>query len=210
MTSVREVVVVHGVWAPGVFMAPLAARLAREGFRCHRYGYRGQRSPLAANAAELARLAQDVGPAHFVGHSLGGLVILRALNDHPEIAVGNVVLLGTPARGSFSGRRLARHRVGRWMLGETHPLWHDLSGMRWERPEPLGVIAGTLSMGLGRALGRLPGPNDGVVCVDETAVEGMRERIALRVGHSAMLVSARVAAQTAAFLREGKFRDEAP
>jgi hypothetical protein len=41
--------------------------------------------------------------------------------------------------------------------------------------------------------------------VDETAIEGMSERITLHVGHSAMLVSARVAAQTAAFLREGKF-----
>jgi pimeloyl-ACP methyl ester carboxylesterase len=204
----REVVLVHGVWAPGLVMMPLAARLAREGFRCHRFGYRGRRSP-AANASELARFARSLGRAHFVAHSLGGLVTLQALNDHADLAVGSVVLLGTPARGSFSGRRLSGHPVGRWMLGETQPLWHHLAVVRWERPERLGVIAGTLPMGLGRALGRLPGPSDGVVCVDETAIDGMSERILLRVGHSAMLVSARVAAQTAAFLREGKFRDEA-
>jgi pimeloyl-ACP methyl ester carboxylesterase len=209
MSVTREAVLVHGVWVPDLVMLPLAARLARQGFRCHRFSYRGQRRPLAANAGDLARFARSAGPVHFVGHSLGGLVILQALNDHPEVAVGRVVLLGTPACGSFSGRRLALHGIGRWMLGETQPLWDDRHVMRWKRPEPLGVIAGTLPMGLGRALGRLPGPNDGVVCVDETAIEGMSERITLHVGHSAMLVSARVAAQTAAFLREGKFRNEA-
>ena len=208
MSSIREVVLVHGVWVPGLVMIPLAARLAREGFRCHRFGYRGQGLPLAANADELVRFARSVGTAHYVGHSLGGLVILRALSEHLELAAGNVVLLGTPVCGSFSGRRLARHRIGRWMLGATQPLWHDRELMRWKRTERLGVIAGTLPMGLGRALGPLPGPNDGVVCVDETAIEGMSERITLHVGHSAMLVAPRVASQTAAFLREGRFLDE--
>jgi pimeloyl-ACP methyl ester carboxylesterase len=209
VSSIREIVLVHGVWVPGLVMKPLAARLAREGFRCHCFGYRGHGLPLAANADELVRFARSVGAAHYVGHSLGGLVILRALNEHPELAAGNVVLLGTPARGSFSGRRLARHPIGRWMLGQTHPLWHDHEFMRWKRTGHLGVIAGTLPMGLGRALGPLPGPNDGVVCVEETAIEGMSERITLRVGHSVMLVSPRVASQAAAFLREGRFLHEA-
>lgn len=209
MTQIRNIVLVHGVWAPGLVMLPLGARLAREGFRCHRFSYRGQARPLAANAEALVRFARSLGPAHFVGHSLGGLVTLVALNDHPELAVGNVVLLGTPARGSFSGRRLAGHRIGRWMLGATQSLWHDGESMRWRRAERLGVIAGTMPMGLGRAFGRLPGPNDGVVCVDETAIEGMSERITLHVGHSAMLLSPQVALQTARFLREGRFRSEA-
>jgi len=209
MTSIRDAILVPGVWVPGLVMLPLARRLAREGIRCHCFGYGGRGRPLAANADELARFARSVGPAHFVGHSLGGLVILHALNSHPELGVGNVVLLGTPACGSFSGRRLARHGIGRWMLGETQPLWQDNEVMRWKRQERLGVVAGTLPMGLGRALGPLPGPNDGVVCVGETAVQGMSGHLTLRVGHSAMLVSRRVASQTAAFLREGRFRDEA-
>jgi pimeloyl-ACP methyl ester carboxylesterase len=209
MGSLRDVVLVHGVWVPGLVMVPLAARLAREGMRCHRFAYGGRARPLAANADDLARFARAIGPAHFVGHSLGGLVILHALNGNLQLGVGNVVLLGTPACGSFSGRRLARHAIGRWMLGETQPLWQDGEAMRWKRHERLGVIAGTFPMGLGRALGPLPGSNDGVVCVGETAIEGMSAQITLPVGHSVMLVSARVASQTAAFLRDGRFRDEA-
>lgn len=205
----REVIVLHGLWAPGLVMSPFAARLAAEGFRCRVFRYAGRDHPLEANAERLLRFARAVGPAHFVGHSLGGLVILEALGTASELEAGGVVLLGTPAGGSFAGRRLAGHRFGRWLLGRSDALWRERRAVRWTRPEPLGVIAGTLPLGLGRALGRLPGANDGVVCVEETVVDGMRDRILLPLSHSAMILSARVAAQTAEFLRHGRFRHDA-
>jgi len=115
-----------------------------------------------------------------------------------------VVLLGTSARGNFAGRRLARHAAGRWLLGESLPLWRERDA-RWTRRERLGVIAGTRPIGLGVMLGRLSGPNDGVVTVEETTIEGMSERISLPVGHSQMIISARVAQNVARFLAEGRF-----
>lgn len=205
----RDVILAHGLWVPGVVMRPLAARLARAGFRCHNFSYMGAGRPLEAHAERLARYARDLsaggGPAHFVGHSLGGLVILEALQRHPETAAGRVVLLGTPVNGCYAGRRLARYPGGRWFLGQSEDLWREGRAARWSRPEALGVIAGTLPLGLGRLFGPLPGANDGVVALEETTVEGMTERVALPVGHSAMLVSARVAGQVAAFLNEGRF-----
>jgi len=203
--TMRDAILVHGLWVPAAVMAPLAARLSADGFRCHLFSYAGRARPLAAHAERLARYARDVGPAHFVGHSLGGLVTLEALQAHPEVRAGRVVLLGTPVRGNFAGRRLGERGWGRWFLGATQPLWTDGRAARWTRPEPLGVLAGTLPVGLGRLFGALPGPNDGVVRVAETEVEGMRERVVLRVGHSAMLLSARVAAQITAFLRDARF-----
>jgi len=205
MKAMRDAILVHGLWVPAAVMAPLAARLSATGYRCHLFSYAGRARPLAAHAERLARYAHDVGPAHFVGHSLGGLVILEALLRHADVKAGRVVLLGTPVRGNFAGRRLGQHRWGRWCLGATRSLWSEGHELRWTRPEPLGVLAGTLSLGLGRLFGPLPGPNDGVVRLDETEVDGMRERVALRVGHSAMLLSARVAAQVAAFLRNARF-----
>ncbi len=201
----RDVILVHGLWVPAVVMAPLGARLRAAGYRCHLFGYLGAVRPLPAHGERLARFAQDVGPAHFVGHSLGGLVILEALERHRALGVGRVVLLGTPARGNFSGRRLARYRWGRWFLGESEPLWAEGRAARWTRPEPLGVIAGNLSVGLGRVLGALPGANDGVVRVEETAIEGMHAHIVLRAAHSALLVSPRTAAETLSFLAHARF-----
>lgn len=206
----RNVILAHGLWVPGVVMKPLAVRLARAGFFCHTFSYMGAARPLEAHAERLARMARDIGPAHFVGHSLGGLVVMEALKRHPEAAVGRVVLLGTPARGCYAGRRIARFRVGRWLLGQSEELWserHSGSGReaRWNRSEALGVIAGSLPFGLGRVFGPLPGVNDGVVRLEETAVDGMADRVVLPIGHSAMLISARVAAHVAAFLANGKF-----
>jgi pimeloyl-ACP methyl ester carboxylesterase len=199
------VILAHGLWAPGLVMTPLAIRLEREGFRCHGFSYGGRSRPLEAHAERLVRFARTIGRAHFVGHSLGGLVMLSALQSDASIAVGRVVLLGTPARGCLSGQRLARRAHGRWLLGESEKLWREGIEARWTRPEPLGVIAGTMPFGLGRIIGRLPGPNDGVVRVEETAVDGMTECMVLPVSHSAMLISSRVEKNVAAFLNDGRF-----
>lgn len=205
----RSVILVHGLWMPGLAMSPMAGRLSRAGFHCHLFDYAGRDRPLAANSERLAQYARSVGPAHFVGHSLGGLVVLEALNVNPALPVGRVALLGTPARGCLAGRRLASYGFGRWMLGESEALWREGRAARWSRPEPLGVIAGTLPLGLGRTLGRLSGPNDGVVCVDETRIEGAAAITVLAVSHSGMLMSARVAHALQTFLEKGDFAPHA-
>jgi pimeloyl-ACP methyl ester carboxylesterase len=205
VSVLREVILVHGLWVPALVMTPLAARLQAAGFRCHLFEYPGRDRPLEAHAERLARFAQRVGPAHFAGHSLGGLVVLDTLERRREVQAGNVLLLGAPVRGNFAGRRLARHGWGRWFLGASEPLWREGRGARWTRREPLGVLAGSLPLGLGRLFGPLPGASDGVVRVEETEVAGMRERIVLPVSHSAMLVSARVAAQAVSFLGNARF-----
>ncbi len=197
----REVVLAPGLWVPGPVMALLAARLAARGYSVRTFSYRG-RSPFDANVDRLARFAR--GSACFVGHSLGGVLILDMLNRHPEVEAAAVVLLGSPVRGSLSGRRLGGAALGRWMLGASRELW-DERAARWTRPAPLGVIAGTVPLGLGRALGGLPGVNDGVVCVEETTVEGMTERALVPQGHSMLILSGRVGDLVERFLASGRF-----
>ncbi|MGH8747622.1 MAG: esterase/lipase family protein [Burkholderiales bacterium] len=205
----KPVILVHGLWMPRLVMSPMAGRLSRAGYRCHLFDYAGRERPLAANAERLAQFARSVGPAHFVGHSLGGLVVLEALNANPPLAVERVALLGTPARGCLVARRLAIHGLGRWMLGESEALWREGRAARWTRPEPLAILAGTFPFGLGRTFGRLPGANDGVVCVEETRIERASALTALPVSHSGMLLSARVARNLQAFLETGSFAPHA-
>lgn len=202
----REAVLVPGLWVPALALAVLARRLARRGYRPCLFDYRGRgafEQSLAALAA-FARARLGERPAHFVGHSLGGVLVLETLTRHRDIPVASAVLLGAPVRGSLAGRRLAHWRAGRWMMGESAPRWAERPA-RWTRPEPLGVVAGTLALGLGRALGPLPGENDGVVCVQETAVEGMAARALVPEGHSMLVVSSRVAALTVRFFERGSF-----
>jgi pimeloyl-ACP methyl ester carboxylesterase len=197
----QQVILAPGLWMPGAAMALLAARLGRGGYRAQVFAYSG-RGSFDDNVERLARFAGEA--SYFVGHSLGGLLMLDMLNRHPEVQPAAVVLLGAPVRGCLAGRRLGGAALARWMLGACRSLW-DERPARWTRGAPLGVVAGTLPMGLGRAFGRLPGMNDGVVCVEETTVEGMSERALVRRGHSMLIMSGQVGGLVERFLASGRF-----
>lgn len=187
---------------PGAVMAAIAWRLRRAGFQPHTFSYSG-RDGMEPNLGRLARSIEGRA-VHLVGHSLGGVLIYDVLCQRPEIACGNVVLLGAPVRGSLAGRRLGAAATGRWMLGGCGPRWSERDA-QWRRPERLGVIAGTRVLGLGRLLGSLPGENDGVVRVEETTIEGMSARVLVSEPHSMLPVSADVAGLVRQFLRRGSF-----
>ena len=197
----KQVVLVPGLWMPGALMTVFAARLGAYGYQARVFAYHGRR-PYDRNVAGLAGFAR--APAFFVGHSLGGVLILDMLTRHPEIAAQGVVLIAAPVRGCLAGRRFGEAGVGRWMMGAARPLWEERDA-RWTRAAPLGVIAGTLPVGLGTALGALPGANDGVVRVDETTIDGMTERTLVRQGHSMLIFSSRVCGLVDRFLRSGRF-----
>ena len=199
----NAVVLATGLWMPGMAMALLGARLGRHGYSTHVFHYSG-RDSLEGNVERLVRHAHAHGRAHFVGHSLGGVLVFDALNRHPELDVATAVLIGAPVRGCLAGRRLAVSRLGRWMMGATAPRWSECDAT-WRRPEPLGIIAGTLPIGLGWMTGRLPGRSDGVVRVEETVVHGMAQQVMVPLGHSFLIASGRVAGLVERFLRTRRF-----
>lgn len=203
----ERVVLVHGLWMNALAMVPLQARIARCGFRVERFGYRSVMGAPDHSAGRLSRFVSGLKAdrVHLVGHSLGGILILRALAQQPDARIGRVVLLGTPLAGSRAGRGLSRFRVGRWMLGESRTLWQEASPPPAPAGVEVGVLAGNLAVGLGRIVARLTGPNDGAVTVAETAMPGAADSMVLRVSHSGLLVSGAVARQVCAFLKQGRF-----
>lgn len=203
------VILVHGLWMGGWIMQGLRLRLARRGYCASTFGYSSVAQTLDEHARRLAvRIGELPEPViHLVGHSLGGLVILRCLRDHGERRVGRVVLMGTPVRACMAGRRLENRFAGKRLLGASRDIWRNLPEVFRPRCE-LGVIAGSHPWGLGRMLMHLPGTNDGVVRLEETEAPGMRDRVVLPLSHSSMLVSARAAREVAAFLERGAFDHE--
>jgi pimeloyl-ACP methyl ester carboxylesterase len=201
----EEVLLVAGLWMPSLAMRLLGSRLAAAGFTPRFFAYRG-RDPLHANVAGLARFVAGLPAArrHFVGHSLGGVLVFNTLMQRREEPMASAVLVGAPVGGCHAGRKLAKAGIGRWMMGASRPLWNERAAA-WPRPEPLGVIAGTAPLGLGRVLGPLPGANDGVVRVSETRVEGAAHA-EVAVGHSALIFSRRVSRLVERFLATGAFQ----
>ncbi len=207
------VVLLHGLWMPAAVMLPLAWRLDGRGFHTRLFGYPSMRAGLLENAERLARfvVALNAEKVHLVGHSLGGLVILCMLEREPALPPGRVVLMGPPYRDTYAGRVLAGHSIGTHMLGLSMREWLEMPKPASVPGREIGVIAGSLSIGLGRVVAdRLPAPNDGVVTVAETEIDAACDRIVLPVSHATMLLSHHVARQTGVFLRDGRFDHGAP
>ncbi len=205
------VVYVHGLWMPGAEGLLLRRRLgARLGAETRAFTYRSVSTSVTDNAVGLSRYLHSI-PAdtlHLVGHSLGGLVILRMFELGGEL---QVVLLGSPVNGSVSAERFSKWPLGGPMIGAgAGEALLSRRARQWSGGRDLGVIAGDMPLGMGRLLGRMDGPNDGTVLVAETALAGATAQLRLRVSHMGLPYSRVVADETATFLREGRFGARAP
>jgi pimeloyl-ACP methyl ester carboxylesterase len=206
------IVFVHGLWMTGHEAFWLRRRVARAlAAESRAFSYPSVSATVAENAAALGRYLSGVAAdtVHLVGHSLGGVVILKLFEDAPAApAPGRVLLLGSPLRGSQAARGFARWAIGRRLMGPGIAAeLLDPRPRRWSGCRDLGLIAGDLSHGLGRLVGRFEGPYVGVVLVEETRLEGATAHRVVHSSHSGLLFSPLVARQTAAFLRDGRFGD---
>ncbi len=150
--------------------------------------------------------ALAVPEVHFVGHSLGGLVLYRLLEHFPAQPPGRVVFLGVPCAASRAAQRAGLFGPLAQLMGPT--VAQELlqpQERRWTHARELGVIAGNQPVGLGQFFAHFDEENDGTIAVSETRLSGVTDQVVLPVSHLGMLVSARVAQQTGRFLTEGKF-----
>jgi pimeloyl-ACP methyl ester carboxylesterase len=207
------IVYVHGLWVTGREAFWLRRRLEQDlEAKTLTFPYPSVTTDATSNARALAKFLAALGAEtlHLVGHSLGGLVILKLFEEGADaparLPPGRIVLLGSPLRGSRAARNLARLPFGKKImgLGATEELLASRA-RRWNGARDLGVIAGDLGFGLGRLVGTLGGASDGTILVEETELDGAADHVVLRVSHTGMLFSAAVARAAGAFLSTGRF-----
>jgi pimeloyl-ACP methyl ester carboxylesterase len=209
MAARESLIFIHGLWMSGAESRWLRRRLeTRFGFETSTFGYRTVGEPLPTVLERLQQSIADLRAErlHVIGHSLGGLIGYRFFERFSDVPPGRVVFLGSPLCGSQAARGLQRFGLGRRMIGQ--PARDELlcdEPRRWALDRPLGVIAGTRPVGLGRLFAGFREPNDGTVAVRETRIEGATDQLVLPVSHLGMLMSARVADECGRFLREGRF-----
>lgn len=202
-------ILVHGLWMSGFELTMLRRRLHEAGLRTVAFTYPSMTRPMRDHAQRLIDFAraQQTEQLHFVGHSLGGIVILRALQITEALPPGRAVLLGSPVQGSRAATGVAKLPLGRTILGMT--IQEECIGCpprEWSGQRDVGVIAGSSGVGLGRFFAKLDGEHDGTVLVSETRLPGAKDHLVLPASHSSMVFKGAVANQAVHFLTHGEFR----
>lgn len=214
MTRISRVICIHGFWSHGAGMVLIKRYLEKEyGFDVELYSYPSVTETLDRNAERLEQhiLDNNLEDSHIVAHSLGGVVSLRMLARGNVKIGGRLACLGSPLSGSRAARFLADR--GDWIapiLGKSLPAGTlDSVANDWAqdvcRQYDVGVLAGSIPLGIGKLTGAFDEPNDGTVAVSETRLDGAKDHIILPVSHMGMLISSRAADQAAAFIRRGEF-----
>ena len=194
-------------------MSLLRRRLERNhGIPTRQFSYQTLHRGIEENTRRLHEFIDQVrvDTVHLVGHSLGGVLALQMLKRFPTGKVGRVVCLGSPLVDSSAARHLRRWSWGRKIIGRT------LTEAVLEGPliasdtrHPVGVIGGTVGLGLGLFLGHLEKPHDGMVTEKETRLPGIADHLMLPVSHFGLILSRQVVGQANYFLLHGAFEKTA-
>ena len=188
-------------------MSLLKHRLNRFGYRPWSFRYSSTRLVLTEIATRLNTFVEKIPDqtVHFVGHSLGGLVVLKLFEVFPRQRPGRIIAMSPPYQGSETARRLIRFPGGRNLIGRSITQLLNGDVPAWSGERDLGVIAGTLNFGFGRLIGAVGRSGDGTIRLEEMRIPEARDFITLRVTHMGLVVSKRVATEVYHFLEDGRF-----
>lgn len=208
------VVMLHGIFRTSAHMQPLADYLQDAGYEVLNLDYPSTHYPLDQLIDKTAQMidthvTDKTRKVHFVGYSMGGLLVRGIVAKHRPEHMGRVVLLGTPNRGSEVADFLKNNLFYKSFYG---PAGQELGTKDSEQLQEvfgkvdyeLGIIAGNFSIDPFSSF-LISGEDDGKVSVENTKLEGMKDHITVSASHTFFPSNKDAQKQTLAFLKEGRF-----
>jgi triacylglycerol lipase len=181
-------------------------------FKVLNFSYKSSRGTIEEHAVRFAQFIEkncdSRAELYFIGHSLGCLITLRALELLPTHNTIRAVFLGPPLKGShvakiFSSYYLPRAYFGEPLIELSKQNPFEISKNLQDRLK-IGVIAGILS-NKSSLSPWFTKPNDFLVAVDETRVDGIDSHIELHCPHAVMMYAPKIIRATFNYLRHGRF-----
>ena len=179
-------------------MSRLQSCLNRQGFDAIDWNYPSTQGRIDDHARELQRtlIQLDRDPAvariHLVGHSLGAIIIRRALTMAVPVKIGRVVMLAPPNRGSKSADRWST------LFRQKAPVLDELSD------EPDSVV-NRMRVPDGVEIGVIAASHDLRVDERDTHLPGETDHVTLRALHGSIMWQSDTCRHTAHFLRHARF-----
>jgi pimeloyl-ACP methyl ester carboxylesterase len=195
-------------------MQKMAETLKEQGFIVHNIGYPSCRYNIETLAKDyLHPVLQtlplaNISKLHFVGHSLGSILVRYYANQHSLANLGRLVMIAPPNNGSELAEFLRKRFLYKWIYGPAGQQLgtgsNDFLAKLSHYPGEFAVIAGDQNC---NPLFRLivPSPSDGKVSVRNTKLAGMNDFLQVHCAHAGIIQDATVMRQTAHFLQHGAF-----
>ena len=210
----QRVVLVHGLARNSLSMWALELRLEDAGYEVESLNY----SSLNKSVTEVQQQVRDQlyacchdnVPTHYVGYSLGGLLIRGFFADQANQAFAvnrrQVVMIGTPNNGTQIVDNFAEQQWFQLLGDTTLALGTQNNSFPMGLPMPdfsAGIIAGTESWSISDDI--LAEASDGLVPVESTKLPNMADFVSVYANHSMLRYNGKVAEQTIHFLQHGQF-----
>ena len=211
----EHVILLHGLCRTSSSMNAMERALTRKGYRVLNVDYPSRTARIVELSESVLRPAihecnrASAARIHFVGHSLGAILIRDYLARYEVPNAGHVVMLGPPNQGSE-----VVDKLGSWWLFKkiNGPAGCELGTNTDSTPNqigtprvPIGIIAGSRSINWINSL-MIRGTDDGKVSVARTKLAGMADHVVLPIAHPFLMRNKAAIQQTIYFLREGKFK----
>ena len=209
------VVLFHGIARSSTQMKSLEEYLTKQGYDVINYNYPSTDYPLET-LTELThkylakKLTQDK-PVHFVGFSMGGLLVRAYIHKYKPQNLGRVVQLATPNHGSEASDffqdvwiyKKIFGPAGQQLITNQQEIEHLFGDIYYE----LGIIAGNSTIDpISSTI--IPGDDDGKVSIQSTKLAGMKDHIVIPSSHTFFPSNKSIHSQTEYFLKNGVFKKD--
>lgn len=200
------IVLLHGQGRTRLSMVVLGKRFRSAGYQTMNFPYNQMTDSLDEISDQLIEFIAKKAKStnyHLIGHSLGNIIIRNAFRkDYPD-GLGKIVMLAPPNQPAHLAQRLKKNPIYRLFTGDSG---QKLSEEQFYRAlptprVPFGVIAGDKGQSL-----TFSEPNDGVVTVESTKLEGMADWILLHHGHTFIMNCKDTFEHCERFIELGRFK----
>lgn len=188
--TVKQVVVLHGLYMSGFVMRPLCSQLEKSGVNILNLTYSTLYPDRAAIFEQLDTFIDNKSTA-LVCHSMGGLVARAYLAEGSLQSqnVEKVITLGTPHKGSHIAQKMQQKGFDVFLKNSVDFLLSENGD--WPFNAKLYSIAGDLPIGLMPLIVK-GSQSDGTVLLNETKINGMAEHKVFHLSHTSMIYSRQV------------------
>lgn len=208
------VVLLHGLARVSNSMQEFERKLNRASYQVINVHYPSRSFPVDVLAADAVGRGvsycrgQQASKINFVTHSLGGIILRYYLSTQSIDELGRVVMLGPPNQGSklvdallpVPGFKFYSGPTGVALGTDENSIVANLGAVDFD----LGVIAGRTNILPINAF-FISRPNDGIVTVESTKVEGMNDHRVMPVTHTFMMRNNEVIDEAIHYLKTGAF-----